>query len=163
MIFDDITGVVGQARGWVEQQWTQRIVQISVYTSILFFVLSSFDLINATDKQVLKMLGTKLGKDGARILHAVTFGFFVYIGVKFILDPFVHRYVNGQVVEGQPPEGEVEDEVAIEGGDSSGGAEDEEPAGPPGVDTVITDTAVWTPGGPAVDSPMAGFLGHTHA
>ena len=45
MIFDDITGVVGQAQSWVEQQWTQRIVQISVYAAILFFVLSSYDLI----------------------------------------------------------------------------------------------------------------------
>ena len=34
-------GIVGGAVGWVEEKWTQRIVQISVYAAILFFVLSS--------------------------------------------------------------------------------------------------------------------------
>jgi len=93
--------VVGGAVGWVEQQWTQRIVQISVYAAILFFVLSSYDLIDTVDKTLTNTLGVKVGKEGTRALHAVTFGFFMYIGVRFILDPLVKRFLNGQVVEGQ--------------------------------------------------------------
>ena len=108
MIFDDITGVVGQAQSWVEQQWTQRIVQISVYAAIVFYVLSSFDLINTVDKNILSMLGVKLGNDGTRVLHAITLGFLMYVGVHFILDPFVNRFVNGQVVEGNYEDEEEE-------------------------------------------------------
>jgi len=101
MLFNDITGVLGPAQSWVEQQWTQRIVQISVYAAILFYVLSSLDLINKVDKTILNMLGVKLGKEGSRALHAVTLGFFMFVGIKFILDPFVKQVVSGQVVEGQ--------------------------------------------------------------
>ena len=104
MLFDDITGVLGDAQSWVEQQWTQRIVQISVYAAILFFVLSSFDLINKVDGFIVKSLNVKLGKEGTRVLHAATLGFFMYVGVKFILDPFVHKFVNGKTVEGQDPD-----------------------------------------------------------
>ena len=93
-------GVVSGATGWVEEQWTQRIVQISVYAAILFFVLSSYDLIDTVDKMLVKNLNLKLGKEGTRALHAVTFGFFMYVGVRFILDPFVKRFLSGQVVEG---------------------------------------------------------------
>ena len=103
MLFDDITGVLGGAQSWVEQQWTQRIVQISVYAAILFFVLSSFDLINKVDGFIVKSLNVKLGKEGTRALHAVTLGFFMYVGVKFILDPFVHKFAGG--VEGGPIDG----------------------------------------------------------
>jgi hypothetical protein len=101
MLFSDVSGVIGQAQSWAEQQWTQRIVQVSVYAAILFFVLSSVDLIGIVDKQVTSMLGMKIGTDGTRALHALTFGLFLYIGIVFILDPFVKRVANGQVVEGQ--------------------------------------------------------------
>ena len=103
-------GVVSGATGWVEEQWTQRIVQISVYAAILFFVLSSYDLIDMVDKMLVKNLNLKLGKEGTRALHAVTFGIFMYMGVRFILDPFVHKFVG--VVEGGP--GEDDDETLDE-------------------------------------------------
>jgi len=93
--------VAGGAVNWVEQQWTQRIVQISVYAAILFFVLSSYDLIDTVDKALTNTLGVKVGKEGTRALHALTFGLFMYVGVRFILDPFVKRFLSGQVVEGE--------------------------------------------------------------
>ena len=126
MLFNDITGVLGQAQSWVEQQWTQRIVQISVYAAILFYVLSSLDLINTVDKTILNMLGVKLGKEGSRALHAVTLGFFMFVGVKFILDPFVKQVVSGQVVEGQVVEGgddaKMNEKGSIEGSSEEGDA-----------------------------------------
>jgi len=107
--------VVGDTLGWVEQQWTQRIVQISVFSALLFFVLSSFDLINSVDKALTNALGVKVGKDWTRALHAATFGVFMYVGVRFILDNLIKQILNGTVVEGaesMPKEGEaVVDEV----------------------------------------------------
>jgi hypothetical protein len=112
-----VNKAVGGTVGWAEQQWTQRIVQVSVYAAILFFVLSSFDLIGIVDKQVTKMLGMKIGTDGTRALHALTFGLFLYIGIVFILDPFVKRVANGQVVEGQ---GDFGTAASDDGGDDDG-------------------------------------------
>ena len=114
-----VGGAVGGAVGWVEQQWSQRIIQVSVYAAILFFVLSSYDLINTVDKAITNALGMKVGKEGTRALHAATFGLFMYIGVRFILDPFVTRFLNGQVVEGEG--GADEDLDAGDGGDAVDG------------------------------------------
>jgi hypothetical protein len=94
----NVGGAVSGAGNWVETQWTQRIVQISVCAALLFYVLSAEDLINTVDKYVLNMFSIKLGKGGTRILHAVTFGVFMYIGVRFLLDDLVKRLFG--VVEG---------------------------------------------------------------
>jgi hypothetical protein len=109
MFFNDVTDVVGGTGSWLGKEWTQRLIQISVYGAILFFVLSSYDLIGTVDKQLTSILGMKVGKEGARALHAATFGLLMYIGIRFILDPLVKRFVNGQVVEGlQEDEGDEE-------------------------------------------------------
>tara|TARA_B100001094_G_scaffold182961_1_gene177374 strand:+ start:102 stop:470 length:369 start_codon:yes stop_codon:yes gene_type:complete len=88
-------GVVSGAQGWVEQQWTQRFVQISVYASIVFFVLSSYPLIAFVEKHVWNVFGVKLGKEGTLALHSVIFGLFMYVGTRFILDPMVGKVVEG--------------------------------------------------------------------
>ena len=114
--------VVGDTLGWVEQQWTQRIVQISVFSALLFFVLSSFDLINAVDKALTNALGVKVGKDWTRALHAATFGVFMYVGVRFILDNLIKQIINGTVVEGNLGDAET---VEKGGGEDSNNALDD--------------------------------------
>ena len=48
------------------------------------------------------IVGFKVGKDWARVLHAVIFMLFMYVGTRFILDPLVHK------VEGFKAVGEQE-------------------------------------------------------
>ena len=115
-----IGGVVGGTEHWVAEQWTQRVVQISVYASIVFFVLSSYPLIAFVEKHVWNVFGVKLGKEGTLALHSVIFGLFMYVGTRFILDPML-----GKVVEGsggfdklvQDAEEEVVEEVDEEVGE----------------------------------------------
>ena len=90
---------VGGAKSWLEQQWSQRLIQISVFASIVFWILGSYKLINQVDGVLTKTFSLKLGNDGTRGLHAVIFGFFMYTMTRFILDPFVNQAVGG-LVEG---------------------------------------------------------------
>ena len=92
-LFDDlsISGVVGNVERYVENQWSQRMVQVSVYAGLLFYLLSTGTLIESVEKGVTGVFNVKLGKDGTRALHAVIFAFFMYYGSRYILDPIVKR------------------------------------------------------------------------
>ena len=62
----------------------------------------------------------KVGKDWTRALHAATFGVFMYVGVRFILDNLIKQIINGTVVEGtggedHPPVDEAQvDEAQVD-------------------------------------------------
>lgn len=77
------------------KEWSQRMVQVSVYAGVVFYVLSTYELIGFVEKQLVS-LGLKIGKDGTRLVHAVIFAVFMYYGSRLILDPVVSR------VEGKP-------------------------------------------------------------
>ena len=77
------------------KEWSSRMVQVSVYAGIVFYVLSTYELIGFVEKQLVS-LGLKVGKDGTRLVHAVIFSVFMYYGSRLILDPIVSR------VEGKP-------------------------------------------------------------
>lgn len=77
------------------KEWSSRMVQVSVYAGVVFYVLSTYELIGFVEKQLVS-LGLKVGKDGTRLVHAVIFSVFMYYGSRLILDPIVSR------VEGKP-------------------------------------------------------------
>ena len=89
-LFDFVQGTLGSAEQYIETQWSQRMVQIAVYSGVVFYVLSAYGLIDVVEKQ-LASLGLKVGKDGTRALHAVIFALFMYFGSRFVLDPLVAR------------------------------------------------------------------------
>ena len=89
-LFDFVQGTLGSAEQYIETQWSQRMVQIAVYSGVVFYVLSAYGLIDVVEKQ-LASLGLKVGKDGTRAVHAVIFALFMYFGSRFILDPLVAR------------------------------------------------------------------------
>lgn len=93
-----VTGTVGKVERFVEAQWTQRLVQVSVYGGLMFYLLSMTDLIKMVDKNLSSLLRIKLGTEGTRALHAVVFAVFMYYGTHFIFDPLLKRM--GGVMEG---------------------------------------------------------------
>tara|TARA_B100000963_G_scaffold128997_1_gene112541 strand:- start:1247 stop:1645 length:399 start_codon:yes stop_codon:yes gene_type:complete len=93
-----VTGTVGKVERFVEAQWTQRLVQVSVYGGLMFYLLSMTDLIKMVDKNLSALLRIKLGTEGTRALHAVVFAVFLYYGTRFIFDPLLKRM--GGVMEG---------------------------------------------------------------
>jgi len=126
-LFNDVSGAVQGVESWVEQQWSTRIIQVSVYASIVFLLLSSYDLISVVDKAISDLLNLKLGKEGTRVLHAAIFGLFIYVGTRFILDPIVTKLHlgGGNVVEGMDEGVEVDGADAYEGVYGEGGEDAE--------------------------------------
>ena len=89
-LFEFMGSTVSRAEQFVENQWSQRMVQIAIYAGVVFYVLSTYELINVVERQ-LSGLGIKVGKDGTRLVHAVIFAAFMYFGSRFVLDPLVAR------------------------------------------------------------------------
>ena len=59
-----VTGTVGKVERFVEAQWTQRLVQVSVYGGLMFYLLSiGLDLIKVVDKNLSALLRIKLGTE----------------------------------------------------------------------------------------------------
>ena len=103
MLFDDVTGAVGKVTSWVETQWQQRLVQVSVYGGLLFYLLSTTSLVDWVDKNLSSTLDVKVGKDATRALHGVLFAVLMYLGSRFILDPLVERITKWSKGSGNGP------------------------------------------------------------
>ena len=100
-LMDAFKGGVSNLEQYVESQWSQRMVQVAVYSGIVFYVLSSYDLISFVEKQLVS-LGLKVGREGTRAVHAIIFALFMYFGSRFILDPLVARLqLNGKKANSQ--------------------------------------------------------------
>lgn len=106
----DLGKVVNMGRGYgrrgislLESQWSNRLVQVSVFSAVVFWILGSYKLINQVDSMITKTFSLKLGNDGTRALHAAIFGFFMYALTRFILDPFVKQVAGSRLVEGNVP------------------------------------------------------------
>jgi hypothetical protein len=98
-LLGDFKSVASGTQGWLLGEWNNRVIQLSVFSSIVFYVLSSYKLIDEVEKILTKFLNMKVGKEGTRIVHAVIFGFFMYVATRFILDPVARKLSNG-VIEG---------------------------------------------------------------
>ena len=121
-VFSDISGALGGTQSWIETQWTQRLVQISVFSAVIFWFLSSYRLIEEVKGIVSKVFKINLGNQGGRVINAVIFGLFMYVIIRFVMDPLVKDMAHGGIVEGNESIEEDEDV----GGDVEGVVEGEE-------------------------------------
>jgi len=100
-IFDFVVKEVVEVEHFLLQQWGSRMVQVAVYSGVVFYVLSTYELIGFVEKQLVN-LGLKIGKDGTRVLHAVIFAVFMYYGSRLILDPVVNKlHLEGKKENGK--------------------------------------------------------------
>ena len=101
-LFNLVGKEVGNVESYLEQQWSSRMVQVSVYAGVVFYILSTYELIGWVEKQLMNV-GLKIGKDGTRVVHAVIFAVFMYYGSRLILDPVITNLQGRQkkpIVEG---------------------------------------------------------------
>ena len=99
-IFNDVSGALGGTESWIENQWTHRLVQISVFSAVVFWFLSSYRLIEEVKRMVSKVFKINLGNQGGRVINAVIFGLFMFVIIRFIMDPLVKQMAHGGLVEG---------------------------------------------------------------
>ena len=90
----------GGSISFLESQFQQRLVQVCLFSAILFWLLGSYKLIDQVQK-LLSKAGLRFGKDSTRVVHALIFGTLLYVLTRFIMDPVVRRLSNGSVIEGQ--------------------------------------------------------------
>ena len=99
---------------WAENMWHERMIQVSVYAALIFYLLGNVRILDWVEKN----FPVRLGSSGVRILHAVAFAALVYFGVRFILDPLVHKITAGLHNGASAVEGFAEGaEVTIDIGD----------------------------------------------
>jgi len=99
-LLDFAEKTVRGAESIVRQEWSQRMVQVAVYAGVVFYVLSTYELISWVEKQLISV-GIKVGKDGTRVVHAIIFAVFMYYGSRLILDPVVARIQGNKVNDKQ--------------------------------------------------------------
>ena len=90
--------VGSRSKSWLLSEINQRLVQISIFASVFFWLLGSYDLINKV-QNLLGSLGLNFGHGSTRLVHAVIFGFLLYFFIKVLMDPLFKRLMGG--VEGQ--------------------------------------------------------------
>ena len=86
-ILGAVVDEVVEVEHWAENMWHERMVQVSVYAGIVFWVLSN----KAIFKFVESNIPMKFGATGVQILHAVVFAAVMYFGTRFLLDPIVKK------------------------------------------------------------------------
>ena len=74
----------------------EKTIQISIVGSILFYILASptvFAFVDGLIQRVGGMVGVDLKLEGNSlvILHSVVFGIFLYLSVRYILEPLMKR------------------------------------------------------------------------
>lgn len=86
-----MSAVLNQPLSFVTNQFHDRLVQVSVYSGLVFYVLSNPAVFSLVEKN----FPIKIQKDMQLVFHTVLFMLFMYLGTKFFFDP-----VLGKVMEG---------------------------------------------------------------
>ena len=104
-VVGQVKDVALKARLFVSQQWQNRLVQVSVFAGIVFWILSSVPLIEEADKLLSKTFEVKVGKEGTRGVHAVVFALVMYVVTRFLLDPVVKKLALVEGLKGKGRKG----------------------------------------------------------
>ena len=95
-----VGGAVHSVEHWLENQWHERMVQVSVYAGLVFYLLSNPMVFDFVEKTIKSVSGVTFGKSGLLVLHSVVFSLVMYFGSRFVLDPLVKSLFAGLQHEG---------------------------------------------------------------
>ena len=80
-----IGSVVKGAKSAVLDQWRKRMVQLSVYAAVLFYIVAN----PAVFKFMMSLLPVRVTQLNLLLLHSVLFGVLMYVGTMFVFDPLL--------------------------------------------------------------------------
>ena len=86
-----MSAALNQPLNFVKNQFHDRLVQVSVYSGLVFYILSN----PAVFAFVEKNFPFKIQKDMQLVFHTVLFMLFMYLGTKFFFDPVLGRVMEG--------------------------------------------------------------------
>ena len=86
-----MSAALNQPLNFVKNQFHDRLVQVSVFSGLVFYILSN----PAVFAFVEKNFPFKVQKDMQLVFHTVLFMLFMYFGTKFFFDPVLGRVMEG--------------------------------------------------------------------
>ena len=86
-----MSAALNQPLNFVANQFHDRLVQVSVFSGLVFYILSN----PAVFAFVEKNFPFKIQKDMQLVFHTVLFMLFMYFGTKFFFDPVLGRVMEG--------------------------------------------------------------------
>ena len=86
-----MSAVLNQPLSFVKNQFHDRLVQVSVFSGLVFYVLSNPAVFTFVEKN----FPFKIQKDMQLVFHTVIFMLFMYFGTKFFFDPVLGRVMEG--------------------------------------------------------------------
>ena len=85
MMDKSVGSVVKGAKTVVLDQWRKRMVQLSVYAAVLFYIVAN----PAVFKFMMSLLPVRVTQLNLLVLHSVLFGVLMYVGTLFVFDPLL--------------------------------------------------------------------------
>ena len=86
-----MSAVLNQPVQYLRTQFHDRLVQVSVYSGLVFYILSNPMVFSFVEKN----FPFKVQKDMQLVFHTVLFMLFMYGGTKFFFDPVIGKMVEG--------------------------------------------------------------------
>ena len=77
--------LVKDTKSWVTSKWQNRMVQLSVYAGVFFYIVAN----PAVFRFVESLLPARVTKLNQLLLHSVIFAFIMYFGTTLLLDPLM--------------------------------------------------------------------------
>ena len=93
-----MSAVLNQPVQYLRTQFHDRLVQVSVYSGLVFYVLSNPVVFSFVEKN----FPFKVQKDMQLVFHTVLFMLFMYMGTKYFFDPVIGRMVEGMKAKKGP-------------------------------------------------------------
>ena len=93
-----MSAVLNQPVQFLKTSFHDRLVQVSVYSGLVFYVLSNPAVFSFVEKN----FPFKIQKDMQLVFHTVLFMLFMYFGTKFFFDPVIGKMVEGMKAKRVP-------------------------------------------------------------
>ena len=81
------SGILKKGGDWVSSTWQSRMVQLSVYAGVMFYVVAN----PAVFKLMERFLPSKITHMNQLVVHSVLFVVLVYFGTTIFLDPILSQ------------------------------------------------------------------------
>ena len=82
-----VASILKKGEGWVSSTWQSRMVQLSVYAGVMFYVVAN----PAVFKFMERFLPSKITHLNQLVVHSVLFVVLVYFGTTIFLDPIMSQ------------------------------------------------------------------------
>ena len=79
--------MIKKGEDWVSSTWQSRMVQLSVYAAVMFYVVAN----PAVFKFMMRFLPSKISHMNQLVIHSVLFAVLVYFGTTIFLDPIMSQ------------------------------------------------------------------------